>query len=217
MPTLGYWKIRGLAQPMRLMLNYVGEDFEDKFYEQGDGPEFSRAAWLDVKPTMGLDFPNLPYYFDGDVKITQSNAILRHIARKHNLMGKTDVEQANVDMMLENAMDFRNGVVRMCYNPEYDNLIKEYQSSGRLKGFLDGYENWLSNKKWFGGDNVTVADFPMYELLDQHKLMIPGCLDKYAKLSAFMAAFEALPKIKEYMASPKFMARPINNKVAKFK
>lgn len=26
-----------LAQPIRLLLNYVGEEFEDKQYEQGDG------------------------------------------------------------------------------------------------------------------------------------------------------------------------------------
>ena len=26
-----------LAQPIRLLLKYVGEDFEDKYYEQGDG------------------------------------------------------------------------------------------------------------------------------------------------------------------------------------
>ena len=64
---------------------------------------------------------------------------------------------------------------------------------------------------------VTVADFPMYELLDQHRLMIPGVLGAYPKLTAFMGAFEALPKIKEYMASDKFMKRPINNKVAVFK
>ena len=64
---------------------------------------------------------------------------------------------------------------------------------------------------------VTVADFPMYELLDQHRLMIPGVLDAYPKLTAFMNAFEALPKIKEYMASDKFMKRPVNNKIAKFK
>jgi len=66
---------------------------------------------------------------------------------------------------------------------------------------------------------VTVADFPMYELLDQHRLMIPGVLDgdKYPKLSAFLANFEALEKVKAYMASDAFMKRPVNNKVAKFK
>ena len=29
--------------------------------------------------------PQLPYFIDGDVKLTQSNAILRYIARKHNM------------------------------------------------------------------------------------------------------------------------------------
>ena len=53
MPVLGYWKIRGLAQPIRLMLGYADVEFEDKMYEQGDGPEFSRDAWLKEKFTLG--------------------------------------------------------------------------------------------------------------------------------------------------------------------
>ena len=31
----------------------------------------------------GLPLPNLPYYIDGDLKLTQSMAILRHLGRKH--------------------------------------------------------------------------------------------------------------------------------------
>nr|ACD13785.1 glutathione S-transferase mu [Reishia clavigera] len=214
-PKLGYWKIRGLAQPARLMLNYVGQDFEDVQYEQGDAPEYSRAAWEKVKPTLGLDFPNLPYYIDGDIKITQSNAILRFIAGKHGLLGKTDKEKAYADMMLENAMDFRNGLVRVVYNDKYDELLPEYEKN--VKTTLAGFNKFLSDKKFFAGDNVTVADFPMYELLDQHTLMIKGCLNDYPHLQAFLKRFEDLPKIKAYMASPKFIKRPINNKSAKFK
>lgn len=33
-----------LAQPIRLLLNYVGEDFEDLYYEQGDGNVFHVTA-----------------------------------------------------------------------------------------------------------------------------------------------------------------------------
>ena len=55
MPVLGYWKIRGLAQPIRLMLGYLDIDFEDKMYEVTDGPEFSRDAWLKEKFTLGTD------------------------------------------------------------------------------------------------------------------------------------------------------------------
>ena len=31
--------------------------------------------------------------------------------------GTTDVEKARVDMMADGAMDFRNGLVMLCYNP----------------------------------------------------------------------------------------------------
>uniref|UniRef100_A0A8C5L044 glutathione transferase n=1 Tax=Jaculus jaculus TaxID=51337 RepID=A0A8C5L044_JACJA len=48
-------------------------------------PDYDRSQWLNEKFKLGLDFPNLPYLIDGTHKITQSNAILRYIARKHNL------------------------------------------------------------------------------------------------------------------------------------
>ena len=64
-PTLGYWKIRGLAQQIRYMLTYLNVEFHDELYEQGESPEFSRKVWSDKKDSLGLDFPNLPYYIDG--------------------------------------------------------------------------------------------------------------------------------------------------------
>jgi len=33
--------------------------------------------------------------------------------------GSDDVERAYVDMMLDQTMDLRNGVVRLCYNKDY--------------------------------------------------------------------------------------------------
>ena len=51
--------------------------------------------------------------------MTQTNAILRYIARKNDMCGKTEQEKAWVDMMADNAMDFRNGWVRLCYNPNF--------------------------------------------------------------------------------------------------
>ena len=50
------------------------------------------------KFTLGLEFPNLPYWIEGDLKLTQSVAILRHVARKANLFGKSDIEQAKLDV-----------------------------------------------------------------------------------------------------------------------
>lgn len=38
---LGYWKIRGLAQPIRYLLEYIEHPWVDEHYEQGDAPLFS--------------------------------------------------------------------------------------------------------------------------------------------------------------------------------
>ncbi|MCP6711196.1 hypothetical protein NL489_28010, partial [Klebsiella pneumoniae] len=65
----------------------------------GDAPDYDQSQWLNEKFKLGLDFPNLPYLIDGPNKITQSNAILRYIARKHNLCGETEEERIRVDIL----------------------------------------------------------------------------------------------------------------------
>ncbi|KAJ8301663.1 hypothetical protein KUTeg_020650 [Tegillarca granosa] len=215
MSTLAYWNTRGLAQPIRLLLNYVGEDFKDVRYELGDGPDYSTEQWRSVKYKLGLPCPNLPYYINGDIKVTQSNAILRHIGRKYNMLGDTESEKVNVDIMLEQAMDFRNNLMKLVYNPDFEKIKTDYLK--KLPGALETFQNFLGDNPWFAGQKITVCDFHIYELLDQHRIMEPGCLDKYQKLTEFMDRFEALPNIKAYLASDECIKRPINNKFAPFK
>ncbi|XP_052832135.1 glutathione S-transferase Mu 2 [Octopus bimaculoides] len=212
-PTLGYWKIRGLAEPIRLLLQYVSEEFVDKLYEQGDGPDFSRECWFSEKHSFGLDFPNLPYFIDGEIKISQSNAILRYIACKHNLLGETEKDKVLVDVMENEAMDFRNGFVLLCYGPNFEANKPTYLKN--IHTPLKAFEEYLGKHTWFGGEKVTFVDFPMYELLDQHKTFDSKLLENYPKLKDFMKKFEELPKIKDYLSSRKKL--PINNKVAHFK
>ena len=57
-----------------------------------DTPEY-KSAWLAAKFQLGLDFPNLPYFLDGDVALCQSGAILRHLARKFPALGPADHER----------------------------------------------------------------------------------------------------------------------------
>jgi glutathione S-transferase len=73
-PTLGYWNVRGLAQPIRYLLKYKGIQFNDKRYGSGADSsipdlESVRKIWNQDKFNLGLDFPNLPFYIDGDVKV----------------------------------------------------------------------------------------------------------------------------------------------------
>lgn len=59
---------------------YTKTPFDDVRYHQGSGPEFSCDEWLKVKETLQLDFPNLPYLIDGDLRMTQSMAIILYLA-----------------------------------------------------------------------------------------------------------------------------------------
>jgi len=213
-PVLCYWDIRGLAQPIRLLLAYTETDYEDKLLSCGPAPGFDKSCWYDNKFSFGLDFPNLPYYIDGDIKVTQSNAILRYIARKHDMLGKDETEKAMVDMMADQAMDFRNGWVRLCYNPDFENLKDGYLTDLDTK--LGQYSKFLAKKTWFAGESLTFVDFVMYELIDQHKFLAPACLKKFPNLEEFQTRFEELPKIAAYMKSSAFMKTPLNNKMAKF-
>ena len=40
---------------------------------------------------------------------------MRYIARKNDMCGKTEEEKVRVDMLENQAMDFRNGFTRLCY------------------------------------------------------------------------------------------------------
>lgn len=216
MPTLAYWKTRGLAQPIRLLLHYIGQDFDDVKFEMGEGPEFNKEEWLSKKFTFGLEFPNIPLYIDGDVKISQSNAIIRYLGRKHDVAGKTEQERIMVDMLLDYYKDLRNSIDNVTYSPDYDNMKSELFDSMK-KEQLPLLEARLSKgNPWFIGEEVTIVDFPLYEILDNLRAMKTDILDGFPKLKEFMSRLEELPEIKRYMASDKFMRSPINNKFASF-
>lgn len=74
-------------------------------------PEGVMAEWLADKPNLGLAFPNLPYLIDGNVKLTQSLAIMRYLARKAGLTGlpenATSDQIAQLDLIEQQVNDLR--------------------------------------------------------------------------------------------------------------
>jgi len=209
---LGYWDIRGLAQPIRLLLEYTGEEWKDKLYVTGPAPDFDKSCWFGVKESLGFDLPNLPYLIDGDVKVTQSHAILRYLARKHGLIGKTDEEQIRMDMIQGEWGDFKGALSGLCYSPDFAAKKDDYLSK-LLPPKLKRLNNFLGDRPYFAGNNITFVDFLMYEALDLHKMLDPTCLKDYKNLERFVERFEKQEKIAAYLKSPKF---PMNNKMAFF-
>ena len=114
---LGYWKIRGLASQIRYEMAYLGVEFVEEQYEQGDAPDFDRGQWENVKETLGFRFPNLPYLIDGQVKLTEANSIMRYLANKFgpHLLGETAQEMGRVEMLNSQVCDLKGAVTMPCY------------------------------------------------------------------------------------------------------
>ncbi|XP_055962528.1 glutathione S-transferase Mu 2-like [Sorex fumeus] len=210
--TLGYWDLRGLAHAIRLLLEYTDTKYEEKKYGMGDAPDYDRSQWLNEKYKLGLDFPNLPYLIDGPHKITQSNAILRYLARKHNLCGETEEEKIRVDVVENQTMDTRIQMARVCYSPDFEKLKPEYVEG--LPEKMKQYSQCLGKRPWFAGEKLTYVDFLAYDVLDQNRLFVPTCLDPFQNLKDFMTRFEGLKRISAYMKSSRYRPSPVYAKMA---
>ncbi|XP_075469699.1 glutathione S-transferase Mu 4-like isoform X2 [Ascaphus truei] len=201
-----------LAHPIRLLLEYTGTPYEETRYVTRGAPDYDKSQWLEEMQMLGLDFPYMPYLLDGDVKLSHSNAILRYIARKHGLCGELEGEKLRVDLLDNQAMDFRLGLANITYNPLFETLKGPYLE--KLPVTLTRFSRFLGDRAWFAGEKITFADFPMYDVLDQHLLLGPTCLQNFKNLQDFLTRFQALPPIAAYMKSPRFMNTPINARTA---
>jgi len=211
--VLGYWKIRGLAQAIRYLLEYAGVNYSEFEYEQGDAPDFCRESWLSVKYNLGLDFPNLPYFIDGDLKFTESAAIMRYITRKwcKDLQGKSDEDFAIVEMLVGVIHDIKQVATMHCYG---SGDVQQFRSDS-YTGLLPVYK-FLGNKKYLVGDYLTYVDFIFYELCELiAHVTKKEVYEKFPNLITYKNNVENLEKISAYLASDRFMSSPFNNKIAK--
>ncbi|XP_073176495.1 glutathione S-transferase 2-like isoform X5 [Lepidochelys kempii] len=78
-----------------------------------------------------------------------------------------------------------------------------------LPGKLKLFSQFLGDRKWFAGEKLTYVDFLAYDVLDQHRMFAPKCLDQLKNLKDFLDRFEALEKIAAYMSSGRYMKAPV--------
>ena len=178
----------------------------------GPPPDFDTSQWQSEKFRIGLHFPNLPYLFDGDVKLSQSIAILRYLGRKYALDGQTEQEKTRIDLLEQQLLDYRSQ--QPFYDDNFDEIKDKYKTG--LVDKVTALSKFLGDYNYFAGENLSYVDFFAYEFLDLHRTFVPGLLDKTTNLSAFMKRIEELPRIKEYMSSKRYIAWPFNGTMAKW-
>lgn len=213
-PILGYWKIRGSAEAIRMMFHYANVDYENVMYEVTDPPELSPAAWFGVKFTLGLQFPNLPYIINGETKITEAVAVTKYVVNRYASMlaGTTPEETAQLDMLFSLIAELKNSVVMTCYNPEYGNLIDAVFEKNKAN--WQGVAEFLGEKKFLLGNRLTWVDFWLYETVDMYNAMRPEYLSAISPVFArFKQDFSQVERMGEFLNAPRMKW---NNKFAAF-
>ncbi|CAG0904240.1 unnamed protein product [Cyprideis torosa] len=205
-PILGTWKIRGYAAAIQYFLEFTGEPYELKWYFVGPPPDYNKQEWLAEKFSLGLLYPNIPYYIDGDTKLTQSLGIMRYIARKNKLDGSTEEEKQLVDMSELQAQDLRMELVQLFYknwNEEAKRAFLNPDEKGSLPSYLKLFSSRLQDSKFLVGEHVTHPDFILYESLEWALFAFPDCLDQYSVIQNYHQRLYNLPSMKAFRESSK--------------
>jgi glutathione S-transferase len=111
-------------------------------------------------------------------------------------------------------------MVILGYEKGPDDVLKWYTQE--VPGIIAKFSKMLGETAYLTGDKPSIDDFKLYSFL--HKMNIiqedlgspetAGTVT--ADLVAYMKRIEELPRIKEYMASPDYMSKPVNRSMAKW-
>jgi glutathione S-transferase len=155
--VFGYWGIRGLGAPARMMLEYSNASYVDTRYGAPDTPDWFAAD----KPKLIQEnaLINLPYVTLNDKTVTQSNAVYQFIGKKLNLNGRGDDSQTANEEVLCQAMDLRNDVVKLVYGDKgkFQAEMKKHLTEGSGPTNYTKFEGYLKQRGTHSSVEISLA------------------------------------------------------------
>ncbi|XP_073985700.1 glutathione S-transferase-like [Rhodnius prolixus] len=189
---LTYFNVKGLGEPIRILLSYMDKEFEDFRLEKEDWPPRKKQTLFGKLPTLEID---------GKV-ICESSAICRYLAVEAGLSGKNDWENLQIDMIVGTVMDIHFDIVT--FVRENDPKKKEELRMKLLKEtipfYFEKYEERVKNNNYIANNSLSWADifFIAYsECIDG--LVETKSLDKYRHLNALKEKLYSIPNIKNWI------------------
>jgi len=198
MPTykLTYFDGRGRGEIIRLLFAYQGQDYVDNRIKREDWPALKPSAPFGQVPILEVD----------GVKLCQSNSCARYLARKFNLVGKTELDQAKGDMLVDCFDDSAKPI--MLFFMEKDEAKKAEAKKKfveeQLPASLALLEALLvannGGDKFFVGTEVTWADIAFMNFVQWTAMGgAVNPLTKFPKLTALDDKVKKIPKIAAWL------------------
>jgi glutathione S-transferase len=212
LPKLYYFDGKGLGELPRLVFAAAGAAFEDVRFDSTDDDDkesvgntpITFAEYKKSTPFGQVPVLELP----SGVKIAQSRAIARYIAREHGLFGRTVLEGALIDAVVEQLRDVQVGFAKHYELPaaEQDAFKKDYVaklgSNPKVEVLVRALEQ--SGTGFFVGSSLTLADVVFFNLF--HDRFLPVDAASYAAsvpaaLQAHVTKIGAIPAIANHVAT----------------
>lgn len=182
----------GRGEECRLALHVAGIPFIDD--------RIDRKDWPDIKPDT--PYGELPVIeFAGEGTLAQSNAILGLIGQRYGLLPANDFAAAQHCAILNAVEDLTTRIVLTIKieDTEEKRKAREQLAGGYMKNWALSMEKQIQGPL-VAGDQISVADIKLFVLLNWVRQGIldyipANYFDRYAKLSALLAAVASHPKV----------------------
>jgi len=191
---LYYFDVRALAEPIRYLFAYGGQEYEDIRVAKDD--------WPALKPTFPLG--QLPLLEVDGNRVHQSIPISRYIGKRVGLAGNNEWEDLNIDIAVETVNDLRVKIAAVHY--ETDEQVKEKKAVTLNKETIPFYLEKLDalarvNLGYLALQRLTWADVYFAAVLDYLKYMTnPELIDDCPNLVAVVQRVHTVKAIKAWLA-----------------
>ncbi|CAH1784062.1 unnamed protein product [Owenia fusiformis] len=112
---LTYFNVRGRGELIRLLFAYAEKQYEDN--------RVNFENWPALKPET--PYLSLPILEHGGVTIGQSVSIARYVAKELGLAGRTTLEQALTDGIIDSITDIFNELVKHAFEKEETKKVSD--------------------------------------------------------------------------------------------
>lgn len=185
-----YWPIKGIGAINRLTAAYVNIPLEEIEFDMN-------SYFSGGKYENGLDFPNLPYIVDGDLRISEHRAIdlyFCHKAGQPELLGDSLIDKVQVESVLCVISDINNQFFKVVFTPEYEAELTKMCEEGSVYYYdkVKHLSKFLGTDDYLVGDKFTIADIKVAYLCDYYTHVF-GSLG----LNCPFQTFENLTQLKE--------------------
>jgi len=196
--VLYYFPARGRAELARFIFAEAKVPYTNKLVADWEKEKVEGLA------DGTLPFGQVPRLTNGKVSLVQSNAIARYLARKFNLYGSNSTEHALVDQWIDTAEDIRSKIGRLLFGPPDEKIHAEYVPWA--EALLGNIEKAVvrNGSKYIVGNQLTVADLALFDVLEKQALKFPELLSKFPALKAHFTLVSSRPNLAAYLATKRF-------------